>query len=145
MPDGLLRRYSRQPKTTNRAEPPRVGGDDDQTRRARPHPHPQPHPCPQRLGMLIFGLGEETERVVEMCNDRLTIGRSGECDLVLDDPAASRIHAIITHDAAAGTYRLQDQDSVNGTFVNRQRIREHLLEDGDEIQLGLTVVVFRQD
>jgi pSer/pThr/pTyr-binding forkhead associated (FHA) protein len=87
--------------------------------------------------------GEEAERVFEVRDDGLTIGRSPESDILLDDPAVSRVHAIVTRDEA-GTYRILDQDSANGTYVNDRRISEQMLEDGDEIQVGLTVLAFRQ-
>ena len=93
--------------------------------------------------MLLLRQGKESDRAFELRTDRMTIGRSRESDILLDDPAVSRVHAIVTRDAA-GTYCLVDQDSANGTLVNSQPISEHVLEDGDEIQIGLLVLAFRQ-
>ena len=141
--DGLLSRYTRQLKAANvdKTPPTRVAGDD-RTRHAR-SAQPQPHPRPHGLGVLIVHQGQEDEHVFELGNDRTTIGRSRQNDIVLDDQAVSRVHAIVTRDKK-GTYRLSDQDSVNGTYLNEQRISEHVLEDGDFIQIGLTVLTFRQ-
>jgi pSer/pThr/pTyr-binding forkhead associated (FHA) protein len=136
--DGLLSRYTKQLKAANVAQPtPTPVADDDRTHRAR-----RAHPRPHRVGVLIFHQGTEEEHVFEVGNDRVTIGRSRQSDIVLDDHAVSRLHAIVTREKR-GTYRLRDQDSVNGTYVNEQRIFEHVLEDGDAIQVGLTVLAFR--
>jgi hypothetical protein len=144
--DGLLSRYTRQLKAAAVDKtPPTRAADDDDTRRARsahPHPHPHPHPRPRHVGVLILCQGQEGERVFEVGNDGITIGRSSQSDIVLDDQAVSRVHAVVTREKK-GTYRLRDQDSVNGTYVNEQRISEHVLEDGDAIQVGLTVLAFR--
>jgi pSer/pThr/pTyr-binding forkhead associated (FHA) protein len=142
--DGLLSRYTRQLKAANvdKTPPTRVAGDD-RTRHAR-SAQPQPHPRSHGLGVLILREGLEDEHVFELGNDRRTIGRSHQSDIVLDDQAASRIHAIVTRNKK-GTYRLCDQDSINGTYVNEQRISEQVLEDGDAIQIGLTVLAFRQE
>lgn len=136
MPDGLLNRYTGRLKTANGRETTRFASHD-RTRSARPRPRPQ------RLGMLILRQGNESDRAFEVREDRMTIGRSRESDIVLDDEAVSRAHAIVTRDEA-GTYRIHDQNSSNGTYVNNQRISEYVLEDGDEIQVGLMVLEFRQ-
>jgi pSer/pThr/pTyr-binding forkhead associated (FHA) protein len=136
MPDGLLNRYTGQLKTANGRDTTRFA-DHDRTRSARSRPRPQ------RLGMLLLRQGTDSYRAFEVRKDRMTIGRSRESDIALEDEAVSRVHAIVTRDEA-GTYRILDQNSANGTYVNSQRIGECVLEDGDEIQVGLMVLEFRQ-
>ena len=70
----------------------------------------------------------------------LTIGRSRENEIPLADPLASRRHARVEprHDALV----LVDLDSANGTFVNEQRVQQHVLRDGDEIRIGNTRIAF---
>lgn len=70
------------------------------------------------------------------------IGRADTCQIIISDKAVSRIHATIERD---GPYcYLHDANSVNGTYVNGQPIREkHLLKDQDEIGLGRNVPTFR--
>ena len=63
-----------------------------------------------------------------------TIGRSPDCPVFLDDVTVSRRHAVFTQDGER--WRLEDQGSLNGTFVNRQRVDTAVLSDGDEIQIG---------
>jgi hypothetical protein len=138
MPDGLLSRYTEKLKTAHVGETTH-SVDDDRTRGARPRPRPRS----QRLGVLLLRQGKESDRAFELRTDRMTIGRGRESDIVLEDPTVSRVHAMVTRDAA-GTYRLVDQDSANGILVNNQPISEHVLEDGDEIQIGMLVLAFRQ-
>jgi pSer/pThr/pTyr-binding forkhead associated (FHA) protein len=136
MPDGLLSRYTSKLKTANGRETTRFA-EHDRTRSARPRPRPQ------RIGMLILRQGKESDRTFEVRQDWMTIGRSRESDIALEDEAVSRVHAVVTRDEV-GTYRILDQNSANGTYVNSQRIGEYVLEDGDEIQVGLMVFEFRQ-
>jgi pSer/pThr/pTyr-binding forkhead associated (FHA) protein len=66
--------------------------------------------------------------------DRTTIGRSPDCDIFLDDVTVSRDHAILVH--RGGRYVIEDQGSLNGTFLNRRRIEQAELSDDDELQIG---------
>jgi hypothetical protein len=63
-----------------------------------------------------------------------TIGRSPDCGIFLDDVTVSRKHAVLV--ARDGGFYVEDQGSLNGTFVNRKRVESALLEDGDELQVG---------
>jgi hypothetical protein len=73
---------------------------------------------------------------------RTTIGRLPDCDVVVDDPGASRHHARI--DVSDGEYLLTDLGATNGTLVNEAPIHEHVLQDGDRITIGSTVIEFRR-
>ncbi|HSC92340.1 MAG TPA: FHA domain-containing protein [Gaiellaceae bacterium] len=67
--------------------------------------------------------------------DSTTIGRSPDCGIFLDDVTVSRRHAVLRE--REGAFSIEDQGSLNGTFVNRRRIEaEQRLEDGDEVQIG---------
>jgi pSer/pThr/pTyr-binding forkhead associated (FHA) protein len=67
-------------------------------------------------------------------SDRMSIGRTPDAGVFLDDVTVSRNHALIVR-RQDGLY-IDDLGSLNGTYVNRRRIESHLLEDGDEIQIG---------
>ncbi len=70
-----------------------------------------------------------------------TIGRSRDCDLVLEDAGVSRHHAEIRPQGAGWTS--EDLGSTNGVMVNGRTIRgPHALEPGDVIELGSTEIVF---
>ena len=66
--------------------------------------------------------------------DRTTIGRSLDCDVFLDDVTVSRRHAVLTQ--RDGGFFIEDQGSLNGTFVNRKRVESAQLSDGDELQIA---------
>jgi FHA domain-containing protein/zinc ribbon protein len=66
--------------------------------------------------------------------ERTTIGRSPDCDIFLDDVTVSRKHAMLVRKDDA--YYIEDQGSLNGTFLNRRRIESGRLENGDELQIG---------
>ena len=63
-----------------------------------------------------------------------TIGRSPDCDVFLDDVTVSRKHAVLSQ--RDSVFTIEDQGSLNGTFVNRKRVESAELEDGDELQIG---------
>ncbi|HMH39769.1 MAG TPA: FHA domain-containing protein [Gaiellaceae bacterium] len=63
-----------------------------------------------------------------------TIGRSPDCGIFLDDVTVSRKHAVVSE--RDGAFHVEDQGSLNGTFVNRKRVESAQLEDGDELQIG---------
>ena len=71
-----------------------------------------------------------------------TIGRSPECGIFLDDVTVSRKHAVFTKDG--DRWHLEDQGSLNGTFVNRERVENADLRDGDELQIGKYRLTFLQ-
>jgi FHA domain/zinc-ribbon domain len=66
--------------------------------------------------------------------ERTRIGRSPECEIFLDDVTVSRNHAVLI--ARSDGYAVEDQGSLNGTFVNRRRIDTAVLQGGDELQIG---------
>jgi FHA domain len=66
--------------------------------------------------------------------ERMSIGRTPDADVFLDDVTVSRNHALLV-ERQDGHY-IDDLGSLNGTYVNRRRIESHRLEDGDEIQIG---------
>ena len=66
--------------------------------------------------------------------DSTTIGRSPDCEIFLDDVTVSRKHSVIVK--AGEAFRIDDEGSLNGTFVNKKRVESAELEDGDELQIG---------
>ena len=80
-------------------------------------------------------------RAFRMVKPTLTIGRLAECDLVLDDPGASRQHARIRRTETG--FVITDLGSTNGTLVNGRQIQEQELLDGDTVTIGETDLEFR--
>jgi predicted nucleic acid-binding Zn-ribbon protein len=77
--------------------------------------------------------GEEL-RVVALAREWTRIGRSLAADVRFDDPTVSRRHALIVRQPDG--VRVLDDRSLNGVFVNGERIEGKLLQDGDEIIVG---------
>jgi pSer/pThr/pTyr-binding forkhead associated (FHA) protein len=69
------------------------------------------------------------------------VGRSFAADILLEDMSVSRRHAIVHQ--RAGTVRILDDRSANGTFVNGRRVAEAELRDGDVVVLGRVVLTYR--
>ena len=67
-------------------------------------------------------------------NGETTVGRSPDCGIFLDDVTVSRKHAVLVE--RDNGFFVEDQGSLNGTFVNRKRVESAQLEDGDELQVG---------
>ncbi|MDO4898425.1 MAG: FHA domain-containing protein [Rothia sp. (in: high G+C Gram-positive bacteria)] len=61
-------------------------------------------------------------------------GRSPESDIYLDDVTVSRRHALFIPNA--GSFILTDADSLNGTYVNGDRVDQAYLKNGDEVHIG---------
>ncbi|MBV9837658.1 MAG: FHA domain-containing protein [Solirubrobacterales bacterium] len=71
----------------------------------------------------------------------VTLGRSRQCDVVLDDPNVSRTHAEIR--PRGGSWVLSDLGSTNGSTVNGRRVEgPEVIKRGDEIELGTSVIRF---
>lgn len=73
----------------------------------------------------------------------INIGRSSDNDIVLDNKAVSRKHAQI--EFGDDSALIIDNESLNGTFVNRRKITEEILKDKDEITIGKFDLVYHQN
>lgn len=83
---------------------------------------------------LIVQRGQDEEEIYPIDKNRLTIGRSSDCDLVLDERYISRKHARITN--KDGAFWIEDLKSSMGVVVNGKRISKTRIQDGDEIRFG---------
>jgi hypothetical protein len=96
------------------------------------------------LGYVRVEEGKEPGRIYEVKKESLSIGRSRESDIFLEDLAVSRLHASVVN-MGNGNYALKDEGSANGTKVNGQLVNKfqtYPLQEGDHVQLGQTVLVF---
>jgi len=99
----------------------------------------RPAPC-----LRVLESGDDSHHVAEELplSAAVTIGRSEENSLQLDDRFVSSRHALIC--LRDGRRILMDRGSTNGTFVNGERVEEEVeLRDGDRIALGNTVFQYR--
>jgi hypothetical protein len=84
--------------------------------------------------LVIRAGGGRVGETFSLTGDRLAIGRRPESEIFLDDVTVSRDHALLVR--RGNSYYLDDSGSLNGTYVNRQRVDSHQLADGDELQIG---------
>lgn len=91
--------------------------------------------------LLVVKRGPNQGSTFLIDRDVTTAGRHPESDIFLDDVTVSRRHAEIRR--RDGSFSIHDVGSLNGTYVNRQRVEETQLADGDELQIGKFKLVFR--
>lgn len=84
--------------------------------------------------MLVIHRGPAQGSRFLLDTDEVSIGRSPESDVFLDDVTVSRKHAQIVR--ANGVFSISDSHSLNGTYVNSLSITNQVLRMGDEIQVG---------
>ncbi len=95
---------------------------------------------PRDCALLIVQRGPSAGSRFLLDSDLITAGRHPESDIFLDDVTVSRRHAEFIR--GAGEFRVRDVGSLNGTYVNRERIDDSPLANGDEVQIGKFRLVF---
>lgn len=93
------------------------------------------------VATLIVSTAKGKERVP--LGPLTQVGRSPECDVVLNDASISRRHAVIRQ--ADGIFNLTDEQSRFGTFVNSEKVETALLRHGDEVKFGNIVALFEDE
>jgi pSer/pThr/pTyr-binding forkhead associated (FHA) protein len=85
--------------------------------------------------MLLVQRGPDSGARFLLDSDVVTVGRHPDSDIFLDDISVSRRHATFTRNENG--YAIADLGSLNGSYVNRDRIdNEVTLSGGDEVQIG---------
>lgn len=90
--------------------------------------------------LLISTRGSVSGSRYLLDEDEITVGRDPSSDILLDDSTVSRTHAVFRR--INGNYSVIDAGSLNGTYVNRQRVDSQELKNGDEIILGKFRLVY---
>jgi hypothetical protein len=96
---------------------------------------------PRGAGVLVVTRGPNIGARYLLGDDVVKAGRHPESDIFLDDITVSRRHVEISP-KDGGSYVLRDVGSLNGTYVNRERIDEAQLAPGDEVQIGKFKLVY---
>jgi pSer/pThr/pTyr-binding forkhead associated (FHA) protein len=90
---------------------------------------------------VLEGVSEGLEgRRFALRPGRLTVGRGGHNDVVVEEPSVSSTHAWIVNQQ--GHYVVMNTLSTNGTFVNGQRVHESPIRHGDRVRFGQAEFVF---
>ena len=95
---------------------------------------------PAGSALLVVKRGPNAGSRFLLDADVTTAGRHPESDIFLDDVTVSRRHAEFVR--TADGFSVRDVGSLNGTYVNRDRIDEAALAGGDEVQVGKYRLVF---
>jgi len=95
---------------------------------------------PRGHAMLVVQRGPGSGSRFLLDGDLVSAGRHPDSDIFLDDVTVSRRHAEFTR--TEDTFTVSDAGSLNGTYVNRDRIEQVALKDGDEVQIGKYRLVF---
>jgi pSer/pThr/pTyr-binding forkhead associated (FHA) protein len=95
---------------------------------------------PAGTALLVVRRGPNAGSRFLLDSDLTLVGRHPDSDIFLDDVTVSRRHAEFYRSGSRFTVR--DVGSLNGTYVNRERIEETDLTGGDEVQVGKFRLVF---
>lgn len=94
------------------------------------------------LVKLVLSEGTANVTEFEVTKDRVTIGRDGDCDIILQhEKKCSRKHAVVKK--LGMSFTLEDLSSANGTLLNGETVTESGLSGGDVIQIGETKILFK--
>ena len=91
--------------------------------------------------MVVIARGPQKGSRFLITAEGVSIGRSTESSIFLDDVTVSRSHAQIKREDM-GAFVLVDNASLNGTYLNNVSVEKNVLKNGDEIQIGKFHFVF---
>ncbi len=95
----------------------------------------------ETLGYLVMKSKIYGTNIYEVRDNEIIIGRSPQCDILLDDEEVSKLHTKIR--VVDGVFYVDDLGSANGTFVNGKQEYHAELKDGDEIMIGEHKFIFK--
>jgi pSer/pThr/pTyr-binding forkhead associated (FHA) protein len=96
-----------------------------------------PHLGAAFVPLRLLALPEQS--VIEVARPALVVGRHSDADVRLGYPEVSRRHCRLAFEG--GQWRLYDLDSLNGVYLNDERVHEATLCEGDRIRIGATTLV----
>ena len=92
------------------------------------------------VAMLVVQQGPKRGSRFALDADVITVGRHPDSDIFLDDVTVSRRHAELRR--AGPGFDVVDVGSLNGTYLNKDRVETALLSNGDELQVGKFKLVY---
>jgi pSer/pThr/pTyr-binding forkhead associated (FHA) protein len=95
---------------------------------------------PTGVASLVVRSGAQAGATFALRGAVTRLGRHPDSEIILDDITVSRRHADIVRDGEI--YEVRDAGSLNGTYVNAERVDEAILHQGDELQVGKFRLVF---
>ena len=104
------------------------------------HPAVDVEDVPEDGGMLVVTRGPNAGTRMALTKPVTTVGRHPDSDIFLDDITVSRRHAEVQR--VPSGFLVRDVGSLNGTYLNRERVEESALRNEDELQVGKFRLVF---
>jgi pSer/pThr/pTyr-binding forkhead associated (FHA) protein len=95
---------------------------------------------PAGVASLVVRSGAQAGATFPLRTSITRLGRHPDSEIMLDDITVSRRHADIVRED--DTYQVRDAGSLNGTYVNAERVDQVVLHQGDELQIGKFRLVF---
>ena len=95
------------------------------------------------MARLVLELKGRELRTIPIVGARTHIGRDATCEVCIDNPGISRVHAEVRFDGSS--FWAVDRDSANGIYVSGRKVGSHQLRDGDAFQVGKFSLVFHWD
>lgn len=89
---------------------------------------------------LVVMTGKQLGKKYDLVKDEAIIGRGSDCEISIKEEDISRNHARLV--VENHRVKVQDLDSTNGTFVNKKKVKEGFLENGDQLRCGNTIFKF---
>lgn len=105
------------------------------------------HKPPSTMAWLAVKSGPRTGHLYRLVPEVTAIGRDSHNDIIVDDAAVSRQHAKLKLELGPGDekqFYVYDLATANGTKVNGEEVVKAPVYDGDEVEIGRTVFVFKQ-
>ncbi|OUO91467.1 FHA domain-containing protein [Gordonibacter sp. An230] len=99
--------------------------------------------APQARAVLHVVRGPSSGVTFQLGDAPLSIGRSPQCDVFLNDMTVSRSHATVEPDE--GGYVIRDDNSFNGVWVNNDSVESRKLASGDIVQIGAFCLVYKEE
>lgn len=96
----------------------------------------------ENIASFVVKKGPNVGERFNLTKNKITLGREPESDIFLNDVTVSRKHAVITYEPPR--FFITDEGSLNGTYVNRERVGKTILNSNDEIQIGKFILIFLQ-
>lgn len=124
-----------------RPEVPRAPGAGAATGRAAARPAPKGVKAERMIQRFLLSLEPDADESFELRKPRCYVGRGAEADLRIEHETVSRLHGVLYQ--LGGATIVEDACSTNGVFVNRRRIRQAVLRDGDTVAFGSARYQFR--
>lgn len=95
-----------------------------------------------QIACLTIVRGPQIGTAYRLDDKQLTVGRSPQCDIFLNDMTVSRDHALVF--PQGGHFAIQDCQSYNGIWINNESVEEAVLHNGDIIQIGAFCLKFEE-